>query len=169
MKNYLIILMFLTLTANAQKGISFSVLQDVKLGLGLDAEHGNDKPTADVIINMNWQCTQYEFYYFALQTQYEHANLSSGYFRRYSVHGIWNFNRLIIPNLTIGAGVGVGALHRQNLGGLLTYSGTVDISYKVFKNIDVIIKNEMVRRPDLETPKLGYNLSFGLTFKPVQL
>ena len=89
MKTYtLIIALFTTCITTSQTGISFSVLQDVKLGLGLDEEHGNDKPTRDLIINMNWQGNQFEHYYFALQTQFETAALSGGYFKRYSVHGI---------------------------------------------------------------------------------
>ena len=161
--------MFLTLTANAQKGISFSVLQDVKLGLGLDKEHGNDKPTRDLIVNMNWQGNQYEYYYFALQTQFETAALSGGYFKRYSVHGIWNFNQLVIPKMVVGVGVGSGVIHRPNTGGLLTYSGTIDINYPITKRAFIMLKNEWVRRPDLATPKLGYNLSIGLTYKVTEL
>lgn len=149
---------------NTQETISFALLHDVKLGLGLDKEHGNDKPTTDLIFNMNWEGKQYDYYYFAIQTQYEHANLYSGYLRRYSVHGMWNFNKLVIPKLKIGAGVGVGSLHREGFGGFANYSGTIDISYLIYKKISIITKNEWMKRPDLPNKKIGYNLSLGVKY-----
>jgi hypothetical protein len=117
MKKYaLILLMFLlTFLATSQEGISISILQDVKLGLGMDKEHGNDTPTTDLIFNVNLEGMQLEYYYFAMQVQYEHANLSGGYLRRYSVHGIWNFNQLIVPKLTVSPAIGVGAIHRPSV------------------------------------------------------
>ena len=167
MRNYLIIALMCLITylATAQEGISFAVLQDVKLGLGLDKEHGNTEPTLDIIINMNWEGKQYEYYYFAVQTQFEKANLCDGDYLRYSVHGIWSFNTLIVPKLSLGFGVGLGIIHRPLSGGLVSYSGSLDISYPIFKKVSVIAKNEWVRRPDLITPKLGYNLSLGINYK----
>ena len=169
MKKLIIITVLFTSSVFAQQGISFALLHDVKLGLGLDKEHKNDKYTTDLIFNMNWETRQYEYYYFTLQSQYEHANLYSGYLRRYSVHGIWNFNKLIVPKLNIGIGIGVGALHRENYGGMLNYSGTMDISYPMFKNVAIIAKNEWVKRPELPNKKIGYNLSFGIKYKPINL
>lgn len=171
MKKYIIILLMFLMAylAKAQEGISFSVLQDVKLGLGMDKKHGNDSPTMDIIVNMNFEGKQFEWYYFSMQTQFEKANLSSGDYYRYSVHSIWTLNKLIIPKLRIGLGCGLGVIHRPLSGGLLSYSGTMDISYTIFKNTGLTIKNELVRRPDLPNKKIGYNLSFGLTFKLINL
>tara|TARA_R110002049_G_scaffold4063_2_gene29296 strand:- start:7195 stop:7728 length:534 start_codon:yes stop_codon:yes gene_type:complete len=161
----LILFMLSVYKCNAQDGISFSVLQDVKLGLGMDKKHMNPNPTLDIIVNMNWEGKQYDYYYFTVQTQYERANLHDGYFSRYSVHGIWNLNTLILPKLKLGFGVGIGMIHRPNTGGLGSYSGTLDVSYPIAKKLSVIAKNEWVRRPDLITPKLGYNLALGLNYK----
>lgn len=169
MKKLLIILTLISFNLNAQDGISFSVLQDAKLGLGMDKKHLNTNPTLDLIVNMNWEGKQFEYYYFAIQTQFETANLHDGNFKRYSVHGIWNLNTLIVPKIKLGFGIGLGIIHRPLSGGLGSYSGTLDISYPIAKNWNVIAKNEWVRRPDLATPKLGYNLAFGLTYKPIHL
>ncbi len=165
MKNLLILLSLISINLHSQESISFSLLQDVKLGLGMDSEHGNTGFTPDVIINMNWEGKQFEYYYFSIQSFYEHAELSSGYFKRYGVNGIWNLNRLIVDKLEIGIGVGLGMINRPNAAGLGSYSGAIDISYPIYKNLSVIVKNEYVRRPLLDA--FRYNLSAGLkyTFK----
>lgn len=162
MKKLIPLIFFISITLNSQNAISFSLLQDVKLGLGMDAEHGNNGFTQDLIFNMNWEGKQFEYYYFSVQTQYEHAELSSGYFKRYSAHGIWNFNKLIVDKLEIGLGVGLGMVHRNNTGGLGSYSFTADISYPIVKNLSAIFKNEYVYRPLLKGMK--YNLSLGIKY-----
>ena len=159
------ILIVLAFKCNAQDGLSISVLHDVKLGLGLDKEHGNDKPTLDYIIVFNMDGKQFEWYYFSVQTYYEHAELSSGYFKRYGFNTTWTLNELIVPKLKLGFGMGLGAIHRHLSGGMLTYSGVLEVSYPILKNIDLISRNEWVRRPDLITPKLAYNLSIGIKYK----
>lgn len=151
--------------AKAQNGLSFSALHDVKLGLGLDKQHNDGKPTADIILLMNFEGKQFEYYYFNMQTYFEHASLKSGYFRRYGVNALWNFNTLILPKLKLGFGGGMGVIHRQNTGGLLSYSGIIEVSYPISKHLFIMQRNEFVRRPDLETPKTGYNLSIGINYK----
>ncbi|MCP4984923.1 MAG: hypothetical protein GY928_02305 [Colwellia sp.] len=168
MKKLIIIILF-TVTTQSQNGISFSVLQDVKLGLGMDKKHLNNNPTLDLLLNVNLEGKQYEYYFFAIQMQYEHAELHSGYLKRYSVHGMWNLNPLILPKLQIGFGFGLGMINREGQYGNGSYSGTIELSYPILKNLSVISKNEWVRRSDLETPKTGYNLSVGLRYKPFHL
>jgi hypothetical protein len=164
-KIFLISIMLFGLNINAQERLSFSVLQDVKLGLGLDKKHLNDKPTLDLIANFTMEGKQFEWYYFSIQMQYEHAFLYSGYFSRYSINGIWNFNRLFIDKLEIGAGIGLGMINRHQNEGNGSYSGTIEISYPITKRLFIVNKNEWVRRTDLQTPKLGYNSSLGIKFK----
>lgn len=149
----------------SQDGISASILQDAKLGLGMDKLHKNDTPTLDLIINVNLDGKQFEWYYFSIQMLYERANLYDGYFSRYGVNTLWNFNQLIVRKLKIGAGIGLHMIERHNTGGLGSYSATIDVSYPITKNLSIISKNEWLRRPDLITPKLCYNLSFGLNYK----
>ena len=167
LKNILVIVFMFLLTwaSTAQEGISFSVLQDVKLGLGLDKEHNNDKPTLDIIALMNWEGKQQTHYYFAIQTLFEHAQLSSGDLTRYGVNGVWNFNQLIVENLTVSPSLGIGVLRRPNSGGLLTYSLGCETSLKVLKNVSIVLRNEWFKRPDLKNKKLGYNLAFGINYK----
>ncbi|WP_341217072.1 hypothetical protein [uncultured Wocania sp.] len=164
-RNILIILsmFFMTFLATAQDQISFSILQDAKLLVSGD-KLGNEPLTTDLIFNMNWEGKQYDYYYFSIQTQYEHANLNGGYFRRYSVHGIWTLNSLLLPKLEIGFGAGIGMIHR-NSEGMGSYSGTIDLSYPITKKLYATVKNEWVRRSDLNTPQLRYNLAIGLKYK----
>lgn len=166
-RNYLVLLfMFLmVLCSNAQDGISVSVLQDFKLGLGLDKEHNGGKSVMDLIVKVNMEGKQFEYYYFAMQVQYERANLQSGYFSRYGVNAIWNLNSLLVPKLKLGFGIGLHMIERPNTGGMGSYSGTLELSYPITKKLALIVNNEWLRRPDLVTPKTGYNLSGGLTYK----
>lgn len=165
MKTLKLLIMIASFNTMAQNGISASILQDTKLGFGLDKKHLNDKPTLDLIANVNFEGKQKEYYYFAMQLQYERAELHSGYFSRYGVNALWNFNKLVVDNLTIGLGGGLHMIERHNTGGLGSYSGLVEVSYPIAKKLRVIAKNELLRRPDLEVPKLGYNLSLGVNYK----
>lgn len=169
MKNILIIFALFTLGLPAQDGISVALLQDVKLGLGMDKAHGNTSPTLDVLASLTLEGKQFTYHYFSVQAQYEHANLSSGYFSRYSVNALWNYNQLILENLEFAYGFGLGMINRKHQEGLGSYSGTIELSYKIAKRWGVVLKNEWVRRPDLQTPKTAYNLSLGLKLKLVEL
>lgn len=165
MKKIILLISLITLSTQAQDGLSVSILQDFKLGVGADKKHGNDKPTMDLIINVNWEGKQKEFHFFALQLQYERANLHDGYLSRYSVNAIWNLNALILPKLQIGFGIGLGMIERPDNPGNGSYSGLIELSYPISRNLSVITKNEWVRRSELKTPKTGYNLSGGLKYK----
>lgn len=164
MKTIKLILLLATLTTQAQNKISYSILQDTKLAFGLDTEHKNNTPTLDAIFNINLEGKQFKYYYFSTQIQYEHANLYQNYYSRYGVNLIWVFNQLIIPKLKIGAGAGLHMINRATKPGNGSYSATLEINYPILKRLSIISKNEWVRRSDLITPKLGYNLSFGLKF-----
>lgn len=164
-----IIFMLLSSVILAQDGISFFATHDIKLGLGMDKTHKNDEPTLDLIIGFNLEGKQFEYYYFAVQTEYERANLYDGYFSRYSINLMWNFNKLVVPKLTVGLGAGIGIIGRHESGSTGTYLIVVDVSYPITKNLATIIKNEYIRRSDLLTPRLGYNLSIGLNWKPFHL
>lgn len=155
----------LAYTCHSQDGLSFTVLQDIKLGLGMDKEHGNDRPTPDFIIAINFEGKQFEWYYFSMQSYFEHADLKSGYFRRYGVNATWTLNQLIVNKLKISVGGGIGVIHRENIGGLLTYSLVNEISYPITKHFYVIQRNEFVKRNDLSNRKFGYNSSIGIGYK----
>lgn len=150
---------------SAQNGISVSVLNDIKLGLGLDKEHLNNSPTLDLIVKVNLEGKQYEYHYFAVQVLYERANLHDGYFNRYGVNAIWNLHSLVIPKLKLGFGVGLHMIERPCTGGIGTYSGTLEVSCPISKKWAITLNNEWLRRPDLITPKIGYNLALGLNYK----
>lgn len=162
-KLIILVTTLITINLQAQDQISFSVLQDAKLLVNGD-NRGNSPGATDLIFNMNWEGKQFDYYYFSIQTQYEHANLRGGYFRRYSVHGIWTLNSLLLPKLEIGFGAGLGMIHR-NSQGMGSYSGTIDLSYPITKKLYASLKNEWVRRSDLNTPQLRYNLAIGLKYK----
>lgn len=150
--------------AQAQEQVSFGIYQDLKLATSKD-NHGNTPFTTDLIFNVNLEGNQFEYYYFTVQAQYEHANLNTGYLRRYNINALWNFNKLIIDDLNAGIGVGIGMLHRNSIG-TPTYSIINDISYPINNWLELALKNEFVKRSDLPNKKLGYNLSFGVKIRP---
>lgn len=155
-----------SIIANSQEQLTFGIYQDVKLGLGMDKEHGNDKPTFDMIFNVNMEGNQFEYYYFSVQAQYEHADLYGGKFDRYGVNLMWNFNKLIIDDLTASFGFGGHVISRPWIDGMLSYSILNELSYEINDFLDVSLKNEFVKRSDLLNNKLGFNMYFGFKIKP---
>lgn len=166
-RNYLIIaLMFcMAYCSDAQDRISISTLHDIKLGLGLDKKHNNGKSVLNGIIAVNLEGKQKEWYYFSVQPFYEYANLQESNYHRYGVNAQWNFNRLIIDNLTVSPAFGFGMINRKGNEGNGSYQFLVDLSYPILKDLEIISRNEWVYRSDLKTPKTGYNLSIGLKYK----
>ncbi|WP_242205368.1 hypothetical protein [Aestuariivivens insulae] len=171
MKKYILTILLVTgLTCLAQSHISFSVFHDAKLLITGD-DKGNDALTTDLIFNMDWEGKPFETYYFSIKTQFEYANLKGGKLYRYSVNGMWNFNRLIIPKLVAGIGLGVGVIHRSgyvNTDGLLSYSLTNELSYPIFKSVAISCKYEVVKRTDLKEiygEKLPYRPNFSIGIK----
>ena len=148
MKPQIIILLLCSAICFSQQKLSLSVYQDTKLLITGDNK-GNDPLTPDLIFNMDWEGKQQTWYYFSIKTQYEFANLVGGKFYRYTVNGICNFNKLIVPKMEFGIGLGFGALHRPNTDGLGTYSLTTELNYPLTKNIKASVKYEIVRRSDL--------------------
>lgn len=167
MKTKLLTIMLLTsIIANSQEQITFGIYQDVKLVLGMDKEHLNDKPTFDMVFNLNLEGNQFEYYYFSIQAQYEHSDLYGGKLDRYGVNLMWNFNKLIIDDLTASFGFGGHVISRPWIDGMATYSLLNELSYEIFDFLDLSIKNEWVKRNDLPNKKIGYNLYFGVKIKP---
>lgn len=162
-----LLILLLALNLNAQDGISIGVFHDVKLGLGLDKEHGNDKSTLDLLLNVSLEGKQFKYYYFSVVPFFEMANLHGGDYKRYGVNLMWNFNKLIVDRLEIGVGAGFGVIHRPE--SYASYSFTADLSYPITKWLSTTLKNEWVRRSELITPKLGYNLSLGIKLKLIKL
>lgn len=162
-----LIILLLALNLNAQDGISVGVFHDIKLGLGMDEEHGNDKPTLDLLLNVSLEGKQFQYYYFSVVPFFEIAQLEGGDFKRYGVSLMWNFNELILDGLEIGIGTGFGVIHRPE--SYASYSFTADLSYTITKGISLALKNEWVRRSELKTPKLGYNLMFGIKLNLIKL
>ena len=153
--------------ANSQEKIQFGTYQDIKLGFGQDEEHGNVSPTLDLLLNVSLEGKQFKYYYFSIVPFFEMANLHSGDFKRYGVSLMWNFNRLLIERLEIGIGTGFGVIHRPE--SYASYSFTADLSCLIAKGISLGLKNEWVRRSELKTPKLAYNLSIGIKLNLIKL
>lgn len=158
-------ILLLALNLNAQDGISLGVFQDIKLGLGMDKEHGNDRPTLDKIFNISLEGKQLKYYYFSVVPFFEVAALHGGDYKRYGVSLMWNFNQF--RWFEIGVGAGFGVIHRPE--SYASYSFTADLSHSISKSVSIALKNEFVRRSELEVPKLGYNLSFGIKLKHIKL
>ena len=171
MKTIKIIVVFIILLLggmclmNAQERISLTALHDLKLGFGLDDEHNNGKSVLDVIIAVDLEGKQFEWYYFSMQPFYEYANLQETNYHRYGVNAKWNFNKLIVDKLVVSPGFGIGMINRKGNEGNGSYQFLVDLSYPIIKDLHFIVRNEYVRRSDLLTPKLGYNVSVGVKFK----
>ena len=166
---YLLLLILAMQLTYAQDKISISILQDSKLLISGDT-HGNSPSTFDLILSADLEGQQLNWYYFSMRAQYEQADLYSGMFYRYSVQSIWTFNKLFIPNLELGTGIGLSMIHRGGTiktPGLGSYSFIGELSYPISKKLRMLVRNEFIHRADLvywynETNPLKYNLSAGL-------
>ena len=164
-----ILLILFPILIYSQSSLEIGITQDARLLL-LGDDKGNDAGTLNTVINFNMQGKQFEYYYFAISPQFEFANLKDNYYR-YSVNGIWTFNRLIIRNFEAGIGIGAGIIHRDNLNirGQLSYSLTGELSYVLNDNLKLTTKYELVKRSDLEVlyndKGLKPNFYIGLKYK----
>lgn len=162
-KLFLLLFTFLTLSLYSQEHIRVGLFQDGKL-LVSDDVHNNSAPTIDLTLSFDLQGKQFEWYYFSVRPQIEYANLWSGELYRYSVIPMWNVNKLNINKLEIGVGVGYGIIHK-NGGASSSYSFVGELTYPFADDWRFGIRNEWVRRSELQTPVLRYNLSFGITYE----
>ena len=115
-------------------------------------------------LSFDLQGRQFPTYYFSIRPQFEFADLSSGGLYRYSVIPMWNFNQLTINELEIGVGVGYSMIHKKGTA-TSSYSFVGEFTYPFAEGWRFGLRNEWVRRTELETPVLRYNLSFGITYE----
>lgn len=162
-KIFLLLLTLFSLSIYSQEHKRAGVFQDGKL-LVSDDEHNNTAPTLDLTLSFDLQGKQFEYYYFSIRSQIQYADLWSGALYRYSVIPMWNFNKMIINELEVGVGVGFGMIHK-NGGSSSSYSFVGEITYPLAEDWRFGIRNEWVRRSELETPVLRYNLSFGVLYE----
>jgi hypothetical protein len=164
MKKILLLLFALfTISTYSQEHIRIGLFQDGKL-LVSDDDHNNTAPTLDLTLSVDLQGKQFNYYYFSIRSQIEYADLWSGELYRYSVVPMWNFNKLIIDKMEIGVGAGYSMISRDGFA-WNSYSLVGEITYPISDNWKFGMRNEWVRRRDLQTPVLRYNLSFGIFYQ----
>jgi hypothetical protein len=162
------IFIFGIIKCNAQEHVSVSVFQDSKLLL-LGDEKGNNAGTANILVSLNLEGKQFEYYYFSMQPFYEYADLNGGYFHRYGVNSVWTMNKLFIDSLEASLGAGIGMIHRTGLG-LYSYQFIAQLSYPITPWLFASTRYEIVRRSDLvylwDTKEpFKPNFSVGVIFK----
>lgn len=165
------ILGFLAL-CNAQEIITLGLYQDARLGL-LGDDHGNKAGTLDAKLDVTLQGKQFEWYYYEMRVQLEHAQLSGGDYTSWQVLGGWVLNQLFLDNLEAGAYLTIGAIHRFG-GSYGTYGITADLSYKLTDNLklsflgQVINRSDLVDRYNINNPMKG-SFYVGLKYNIVKL
>ena len=137
----LILSLLLTMTLNAQ--IELGIYTD-KIIIG-DGDL-NPVGTLDLKAAMDWR-SELSGYDFALKTQYEHAELYGGYFRRFTVGlGIY----IPIERFEIGGFANIGTISRKDVETPLTYSILGEVNYRLTDKLKLSAQLEYVYRSDLD-------------------
>ena len=142
MKKLLVLsLIMLGFIGNAQ--IQFGLYTD-KIILG-DGDL-NGFGTIDLKATMDWR-SELSGYDFALKTQYEHAELYGGYFRRFTV-GLGMY--IPIDRFEIGGFANIGTIKRKGVETPLTYSILSEVNYYLTDKLSLSAQIEYVYRSDLD-------------------
>ena len=132
-----IILILLSLTLNAQVQVGMYADKIMILGDGGSNEIG----TLDMKLTMDWRSD-----YMALKTQYEYAELSGGYYSRFTV-GLGKY--FPIDDFEVGGFANIGLLKRKYVETPLTYSFLGELNYNLDEHWSLSLHLEYVYRIDL--------------------
>ena|SRR5690606_2002269 len=137
-----------TVICFGQERLSVSVLQDVRLGIVGDSEHGYDAGTLDVLLRLKMQGNQSEYGYLVVFPEVEIANLKPNYVR-YSANVGYTFNKLIVNNLEASLYGGYGWINRKNMA-TSSFGAMGELGYKITDWLKVIADLQMTQRNDLD-------------------
>jgi len=154
-----LILILFPLLMFSQSQVTVGVYIDPKLTLFGDGKHYD--ATLDFKVELELQGKQFDWYYFSIKAQYEHADLKPQYTAWLVAPG-WTFNQLVIPNTSIGIFPAIGFINRYGEG-FFTYGATGEISYIAIRNkLSISLQCQAIDRPDV--PKFGISNYIGIKY-----
>ena len=133
--------------ATAQKRVSLSIHQDVRLGLVGD-DIGNDAGTINILARFKMQGHQQKQGYMVVFPEFELAEIDGNY-KRYSANVGYTFNNLILEGFETSAYIGWGFIDRYSKN-FFSFGGSGEIAYKLNDTIKVSIIGQFTERKDLK-------------------
>lgn len=143
----LIAILSLGYVALAQKRVSLSIHQDVRLGL-IGDDIGNEAGTINILARFKMQGHQQEHGYMVVFPEFELAKIDGDY-KRYSANAGYTFNNLVVNKFEASAYVGWGFIDRYSKS-FFSFSGSGEIAYRLNDTFKVSIVGQLTERKDLK-------------------
>jgi len=159
-KLILICTLLIGLVTYAQDGFSVNVYQDMKLAIQND-DYGNEAYTMDILIKAEKQFMERDFGYIIFYPQLELADLSGGFYTRYS-GGLGVTLSKITDNLDVTPSFNCGWINRWGQNYFST-EFQMEVSIEVIKNLRLAIMGTYTERSELDIWR--YNNYFGVKYK----
>ena len=140
------ILLLFSLTIQSQQ-ITIGLFQDAKLLVAND-EHGNKRPTADLLLEIQFQGDQYKWGVLGAGISLEYADLSGGKYQRFYFAYNFTFNRFNNEKIELMLSPNFGGLKRWD-SHFLAFGIDGTVSYRLNHNLRVSTKLQVVQAPDL--------------------
>ena len=101
MKKIILIAIFLSGLGYAQEKISMQIIQDAKLGIVGDKEHGYDSGTIDMAFSVMMQGKQKKYGYIIIYPEFEYADLKYESYKGWTANVGYSFNKLYVKNMEV--------------------------------------------------------------------
>ncbi len=156
-KLILICTLLIGLVTYSQEKYAISIVQDPSLAFTKD-DHGNVPFTLDVVLKGERQMNQEKYGYGSLYAQIEFADLSAGFYTRYSSGFAYSFNQFS-ELFSITPSVNIGMIRRWQKN---YYSGEFQLegAYHLSKRLDLICLFSKTNRSDIDVYRFNAYLGF---------
>lgn len=149
MKKIILIAIFLSYSLGyAQEKISIQIIQDAKLGIVGDKEHGYKRGTIDVAVAMILQGNQKKYGYLIAYPEFEYADLKYDSYKRFTANVGYSFNKLCVKNIEVGGSLSYGFIDRRAIKMCIGANGFV--KYKLCNYFKLVANMQFSQRPDLD-------------------
>lgn len=170
-KNFLIMVLFLSIQTQAQGKLTVSLFQDAKLAT-IGDNRGNNAFTMDLLTEVNLELRQDDTGYPIVGFTYEKANLVGGEYVRWSTQFGYTFNELFLKNIEVTTKVNWGGIERFEVT-KPSFGASLDVSYKInnwlafgtmFQFVERSDKNFNYRNPSytIDFINTDFSLMFGI-------
>jgi hypothetical protein len=148
MKKIILIAIFLSSLGYAQEKISMQIMQDAKLGIVGDKEHGYKRGTIDVAVAMVLQGKQKKYGYLIAYPEFEYADLKYDSYKRWTANVGYSFNKLYVKNTEVGGSLSYGFIDRRAIKMCIGANGF--LKYKLCNYFKLVANMQFSQRPDLD-------------------
>ena len=148
MKKLIILLLLITATTQAQRKVSLSLHQDLKLATIGDKERGYDAFTTNILARFKMQGNQQKHGYMIVFPEFELADIE-GTYKRYSANVGYTFNNLIVDRVEATSAIGWGFIDRYDKA-FFSFSAMGELAYGLNDKFKISLIAQFTERKDLK-------------------